>query len=551
MTDLHDIIFPSGAEPARSTGRLAGSDRPARPESPPRQHARPRAGAVAGRLRPALRARPPIAVGLTVLAYVVLGLLRSFVPHGVGLADSGAGGPVACALGVVPDGDGPRYTSYAILRWVTADVGECADAAGPHLVALTAARWASTVLGAGALDLRVLLVAYCLLAALLATLVGRLARGRRHAEIVAGALTWVVLMDVSFLGYAASLYPQGVALAGLVVCVAGLLLLDGARWRSWAGSVALVVGGSALVSSSTVAALAVLPVVVVLVGKAWRSVRRRRRGADAGAPSGGLPGHAGWIVPTAAALVLLVPAMFAVTSVSEPLRKVGTWELVSLRVLADEPEPGPELESMGLPAEAARFVGIPVWSPSSVQSWSRWSEVEPDQAAVLGYVAARPALAFDLLDDVVRAQAEPLPAGLGSYDAGSGAEPGAQDGVATVFSRLQGAFLSWGALGGLLVWAVLVWVAAVVRRGSEYRTRTRRLAATSLTLLGVTATQVVGTALTEGTELSRQVVAGNLAGGLAVCLLIAAGLAVRSGAELGAGASTEAGPKPADVGPRA
>lgn len=474
-------------------------------------------------------------VGLIVFVYFVLGLVRSFVPHAVGLADNGAGGPVACHLGVEPDGDGPRYTSFAIFRWAAADVDECGDASGPHLVALTLARWVSTALGAGALDLRVPLVAYCLLVALLATLVGRMAAGRRYAGSIAGALTWIVLMDAAFVGYAASLYPQGAAIGGLVICTAGLLLLDGGGWRSWAGPAAVVVGGGALVGSSAVAALAVVPLVALLAWKAWNG--RPAVVGPEGTSGGEAPrGHAGWIVPTASALVLLIPATVAVASVSDTQRKLDTWDFVSMRVLADSPAPGPALESMGIPADAARFVGTPVWSPSSVRGWGQWPELEPDALAVSGYVATRPALVFDLFDGVVRAEADALPGRLGSYDVSSGAEPSAQDSTVDLFSRLQGSFLSFGVVAGVILWAVLAWIALAVVRAPQHGARSRNLAVTSLVLLGVAVTQVAGTALTESSELVRQVVAGNLAGGLALCLLIAAGLASQVGSQADRGA---------------
>jgi hypothetical protein len=475
-----------------------------------------------------------------VLLYFVLGLLRSFVPHAVGLADDGAGGPVACHLGVEPAGEGQRYTSFAIFRWAAADVGACGDASGPHLIALTLARWVSTALGAGALDLRVPLVAYCLLVALLATLVGRIAAGRRYAGGIAGALTWIVLMDAAFVGYAASLYPQGAAIGGLVICTAGLLLLDGAGWRRWAGPAAVVLGGSALVGSSTVAALAVVPLVALLAWKAWNA-RRAVAGTDGASGDEASRGHTGWIVPTASALVLLVPATVALTSVSDSQRKLDTWDFVSMRVLGDSPAPGPALESMGISAEAARFVGTPVWSPSSVRGWSQWPELEPDGSAVAGYVVTRPALVFDLFDGVVRAEAEALPERLGSYDVSSGADPGAQDGTVDLFSRLQGSFLSFGVVAGVILWALLAWVALAVVRAPQHGARSRNLAVTSLVLLGVAATQVAGTALTESSELARQVVAGNLAGGLALCLLIAAGLASRAGSPGGSSVTSRAG----------
>lgn len=520
MTDLHDLFpRPGATHPAPATESPAPQDGTfERTDTTVRAHADRQDGRTGTLLRKrfwaALAARPRTAVGLTVLVYFVLGLLRSFVPHAVGLADNGAGGPVACHLGVEPDGDGPRYTSFAIFRWAAADVDECGDASGPHLVALTLARWVSTALGAGALDLRVLLVAYCLVVALLATLVGRMAAGRRYAGSIAGALTWIVLMDAAFVGYAASLYPHGAAIGGLVICTAGLLL-DGGGWRSWAGPAAVVVGGGALVGSSIVAALAVVPLVALL---AWRAGVARRVVLASGR-------HAGWIVPTASALVLLIPATVAVASVSDTQRKLDTWDFVSMRVLADSPTPGPALESMGIPADAARFVGTPVWSPSSVRGWTRWPELEPDALAVSGYVATRPALVFDLFDGVVRAETEALPARLGSYDVSSGAEPGAQDSTVSLFTRLQGSFLSFGVVAGVMLWALLGWIALVVVRAPRHGARSRNLAVTSLVLLGVAVTQVAGTALTESSELARQVVAGNLAGGLALCLLIAAGLA--------------------------
>jgi hypothetical protein len=498
-----------------------------------RQRATHTGPATESRLRDALANRPSIVVGLTMLLYFVLGLVRSFVPHAVGLADDGAGGPVACHLGVEPDGDGPRYTSFAIFRWAATDDDGCGDATGPHLITLTLARWASTALGAGTLDLRVLLVVYCLLAAILATLVGRLAAGRRYAGSIAGVLTWIVLMDTAFVGYAASLYPHGVAIGGLVICTAGLLLLDGDGWRSWAGPAAVVVGGSALVGSSTVAALAVVPVLALL---AWRAWDARRAVVAAGGTSGGETSrtsgrHIGWIVPTASALLLLIPATMALASVSGSQRKLDTWDFVSMRVLADTPAPGPALESMGIPADTARFVGTPVWSPSSVRGWSQWPELEPDGSAVAGYVATRPALVFDLFDGVVRAEAEALPERLGSYDVSSGAEPGAQDSTVSMFSRLQGSFLSFGVVAGVVLWALLGWVALAVVRAPQHGARSRNLASTSVVLLGVAATQVAGTALTESSELARQVVAGNLAGGLALCLLIAAGLVSQAGSQ--------------------
>ncbi|MFE7506843.1 hypothetical protein [Promicromonospora sp. NPDC057488] len=464
-------------------------------------------------------ARPWVPTAVWAAVLFALGLVRMLVPRAVGLADDGSGARLACRLGVAPDNE-TRYFAFAVFRFV-AD-GDASCTAGtpppwPQHAGLLLARLVSTTLGAGALDLRVTVVAYCALAAVTAALVGALARRRRHARAVTTVLTWLLLVDSAFAGYAASLYPQATGIAGLLLAVIGWLLLDAAGPARWAGRAALVLGAAVLVSSGPVTALAVVPLGLALLlrARAGTRTRGRRRGPT------------GWVAPVALTVALTALAAGAVAGVDPTQRRYDTWDYVSTGVLADAARPGPELTAMGLPAEAERFLGIPVWSPASIRGWERWPDVDPDPLRVQGYVLSHPAVLYDRLDHAVRAMGEGRPANLGSYDAAA-ARPGEQERGVTLFSSRQGQLLAFGLPAAVLLGTVLAWLALVITRSPVHGADARRLASAALLLLGVAVSQVAGTALTEATDAGRHVVVGSLAGLLALCLLVAAGLTSRA-----------------------
>ncbi|GEM_PF-996472 len=490
------------------------------PPSAGRQHARRPAWSAAA----ALRGRPRALTLLLAAVLSVLGAVRVLVPTAIGLADSGEGRTVACSLGIEPAGGGPRYFSFSILDWAAA-TEPCAGTPTLHSGLLHVAGWLSP---GAALDLRVTAIVWCVLAGVTAAVVGHLARGRRFGRAVATGLTWVVLLDAAFVGYSASLYPQALALAGLVLCLVGWLLLDDAGALRWVGWAAVLGGGAALVAAGPVTATAAVPLVGLLV---WRAVREGQASAWR---------VSSWVVPAAVAVALLAPAVVGATSATAEQRKNNVWEMVGVGLLADVDDPGTELEAMGLPRETERFVGVGIWSPSSIRGWSGWSGLELGQGEVLRYLATHPGAAYDRLGASVDGVAAGLPAGLGSYTAESGETAGAQEGRLTLFSSFQGSFLGLGAPVALLAWGFLLWVALAAWRTHEPRDAGRRLAEAALLALGVAATQVLAVALTEATDVARHVVVGSLAGGLALCLVVASGLTLRGEA----GTRTEPGADP-------
>ncbi|WP_454729826.1 glycan biosynthesis hexose transferase WsfD [Cellulosimicrobium protaetiae] len=493
------------------------------PPSAGRQHARRPAWSAAG----ALRGRPRALTVLLAAVLSVLGAVRVLVPTAIGLADSGEGRTVACSLGIEPTGGGPRYFSFSILDW-SAATEPCAGTPTLHSALLHVAGWLSP---GAALDLRVTALAWCVLAGAAAAVVGHLARGRRFGRTVATGLTWVVLLDTAFVGYSASLYPQALALAGLVLCLVGWLLLDDAGALRWVGWAAVLGGGASLVVAGPVTATAAVPLVGLLV---WRAVREGRASAWR---------VTSWVVPAAVAVALLAPAVVGATSATADQRKNNVWEMVSVGLLADADDPEAELEDMGLPRETERFVGVGIWSPSSIRGWSGWPGLELGQGEVLRYLATHPGAAYDRLEASVDGVAAGLPAGLGSYTAESSEPAGAQEGRLTLFSSFQGSFLGLGAPVALLAWGFLLWVALAAWRTHGPRDEGRRLAEAALLALCVAATQVLAVALTEATDVARHVVVGSLAGGLALCLVVASGLTLRGETGTGADPGTEAEPE--------
>lgn len=472
-----------------------------------------------GRLRAAVAVAPPwMATAAWAAVLFTLGLVRMLVPHTVGLADDGSGARPACRLGVTPEG-GTQYFAFAVFRYVADADASCSPGTPPpwpQHAGLLLARLVSTTLGAGALDLRVAVVAYCALAAVTAALVGALARRRRHARAVTTVLTWLLLVDSAFAGYAGSLYPQAAGIAGLLLCVTGWLLLDAAGGSRWVGRTTLALGAGVLVSSGPVTALAVVPIGAALLLRARASVQARPRGR-----------RAAWFAPVALTVALTALAAGGVAGVDPTQRRYDTWDYVSAGVLADADRPGPELAAMGLPADAERFLGIPVWSPSSIRGWEHWPDVDPDPLRVQGYVLSHPVVLYDRVDHAVRAMGTGRPGNLGSYDATT-TRPGEQERRVTLFSSRQAQLLAFGLPVAVLLGAVLTWMALVITRSPVHGADARRLAAGALLLLGVAVSQVVGTALTEATDAGRHVVVGSLAGLLALCLLVAAGLTSRA-----------------------
>ena len=202
------------------------------------------------------------------------------------------------------------------------------------------------VLGlSGAIDMRELIVEYCVLAGVVMMVAARLlAELRLAARILILILLFLVLSEAAFADYAASPFTETAALYGLLVfAVAGVAVAARARGYhaaylvAWASAV-LAVG------AKTEATTLALPLGLFL-------------GAQRFPAGGGRGWSGGQLIPALCVLTLAVTVFWSLSREPRSDVRVNSADELTMTIMPMVSDPGAAAAGLGLPARSAGTAG--------------------------------------------------------------------------------------------------------------------------------------------------------------------------------------------------
>src|ERR1039457_7014187 len=430
-----------------------------------------------------MRARP--AAGAAALAPVIAGVLaalliaaRLLLPVPVGMANNGDAVRLMCQVGAnshsppwptaqlafvrfwypfLRTGSGPpclHYPTTQLLQtWLTAWIHQ-------HMLGLP-----------GVIDMRELIIEYCVLVGVVMAIAARLVTALRPTvRILILIMLFLVLSEATFADYAASPYTESAALYGLLVfAVAAVAVAARARWYhaafmlAWASAV-LAVG--AKTETTTLA----LPLALFLGTRRF--------------PAGSVRGRSGGrLIPAVCVLTLAMTAYWSLTR--EPLNdaRANAGDELTMTIMPMFPDAGDAAAALGLP----RAFGL--------------------------YLHFRNTK-------------------LGSYPIGSGHAPGSQECRDCLLMDVSRAMRWTGLAGVLAYWIACLAGAALLVRRSRPGDRRRGFALVALVLTGCTVIQYVTAVYGEGNEVIKHMVIALFTASIAPIWLLAGGLSKPSPAGL-------------------
>ena len=455
-----------------------------------------------------------------VLAAVLMAA-RLLLPVPVGMANNGDAVRLMCQIGAsshsppwptaqlsfvrfwypfLPTGSGPpclHYPTTQLLQvWLTAWVHQ-------HVVSLP-----------GAIDMRELIIEYCILVGAVMAIAARLlAVLRPAARILILVMLFLVLSEATFADYAASPYTESATLYGLLVfVVAAVAVAARTRWYraafmlAWASAV-LAVG--AKTETTTLA----LPLALFL------GTRRYPAGSARGRSGGRL-------IPGLCVLTLAMTAYWSLTR--QPLNdaRANAGNELTMTIMQMFPDAGDAAAGLGLPRAFGRYSGSTWWSAHPIEddpAYPRYAS-RFTQANLAGYLAGHPGLAARIFACGARPYLTFRNTNLGSYPVGSGHAPGSQECRDCLLMDVSRA-LRWTGLAGVLAyWIACVAGAMLLMRRSRPGDRRRGLALVALVLIGCTVIQYVTAVYGEGNEVIKHMVIALFAASLAPIWLLAGAL---------------------------
>ena len=462
----------------------------------------------------------------SVLALLVGALLagRMFLPTAIGLADNGDGPRLMCTLGVGPGPDGvtEHPFDHAVLEY-SAPASASAkplQACSPYPTTtrplMQVAHALSSLLHLRAdIDLRVLMVLYCVVAAGACVMLCRLAPGRGRPAVAAGV--FLIAGDAAFVGYPGSPYTETAAIFGLLVLAPAAAFASRATRAAWvnpAAAATVGVAGAAVVGAKVPTITILAPVVLFLLWVGFgrpRQTRPRRRGQRLR------------LMALVAAVLVLVTGVKTFQDRPVEFGIINATDTLFAGVLAVSDNPEDDLRAMQLPPQLARYAG---------SSW--WDEVPPQEdpaftaardrisyVTIGRFLLTHPVQALEVGDRAAKEFLAARPSYLGSYQAGDAPARARECRlclVSALTSRFQGlGILLWGFVTLLLIAAT-----THTMRNRRPGSTAHALAAASLLLTGIGVIQFLTAGYGEAIETTKHMAIALLAGLLAVLLILMA-----------------------------
>ena len=478
--------------------------------------------------RAGLRRKIALSTLIIGAAAFALMFMRLFFPVPVGLADNGDAYALSCQLGieaVLDDGVGLAW-SYPVLDWRIDDSitsANCETFPTSALALLMGAQAATAIAGEpGSVNLRALLLMYCLVASILVFALAHVIQRNLTTRIVVSAALFVVLADGTFANYAGSLYGELAGVLGVPIAAIGGLLLHRSGRSQWLGLIAFAVGGVLVVGSTFLATTVTFPLVIFL---AVTAVAITRRNVSLKAKTRARMSNA--LLATAAlALALCLGALgswFAITNPTEQ-KVTGPYHVLSFSVLGNTNDPESVVNQLELHPGVARYVNTSVWSDPSIANEKFWPSAREriTYGTLALYFAANPAAAWLAANDAANAYHEARPDYLGTFASGTDSEPQALESRAVLVSGMTSMLSNLGALPLIAVWCLMLAGAVRAIRTSHEASVRRASGHVSILLLGVAVVQFLTVAFGDGIEMTQHMVLAILATALTAVFLVAA-----------------------------
>jgi hypothetical protein len=486
-----------------------------------------------------MRARP--ARGAAALAPVIAGVLaallmaaRLLLPVPVGMANNGDAVRLMCQIGAnshsppwptsqlffvrfwypfARPGSGPPClyypTTQVLQTWLTAWIHQ-------HVLGLP-----------GVIDMRELIIEYCVLVGVAIAITTRLlAALRPTARILILIMLFLVLSEATFADYAASPFTETAALYGMLVfAIAGVAVAErapgyhAAYLVAWASAV-LAVG--AKTETTTLA----LPLALFLGSRRF--------------PAGSVRGrYSGRLIP---GLCMLSLAMTAYWSLSrEPINDARTNSAneLTMTIMPMVRDAGAAAAEFGLPRAFGRYSGTNWWSAHPIENDPAYPRYQGrfTQSNLARYLTGRPGLTARIFASGAGPYLTFRNTNLGSYPIDSGHAPRSQECRDCLLMDISRAMRWTGLAGVLAYWTACLAAAGLLVRGSRPGDRRRGFALVALVLTGCTVIQYVTAVYGEGNEVIKHMVIALFTASIAPIWLLADALhkLPRAGLPLGSG----------------
>lgn len=263
---------------APQVARMTHNDAPIRRRDLRRRH-RPLVPRLASGLVSRFAARPALqSIFLGVLG-AVFAIIRAFVPSPTGLADNGRATELMCQLGFEPT----RVTSeaFVVFDWVThtSSGGTCSAYPSSAEWLVRPAEWLSSFIAPGTVDLRWILLVFCIAIGMTVAAVTRVLRASFLLKAVVSVVLTVALADGVFLATAGGGYPEIASITGLLLLLVGILFTTVPGPAQWGGLIVTLTGAALLVGASPASAPLTLPIAILLLAGGLQ-VRRRGEASE-------------------------------------------------------------------------------------------------------------------------------------------------------------------------------------------------------------------------------------------------------------------------------
>jgi hypothetical protein len=482
-------------------------------------------------------ARP--AGGAAGLAPVICGVLaaslmaaRLLLPVPVGMANNGDAVRLMCQIGANSHSPPWQTSQLAFVRFWYPFLR---TGSGPPCLHYPTTQFPQTWLTAwihqhvlvlpGVIDMRELIIEYCVLVGVVMAIAARLVTALRPtARILILIMLFLVLSEATFADYAASPYTESAALYGLLVfAVAAVAVAARTRWYhaafmlAWASAV-LAVG--AKTETTTLA----LPLALFLGTRRF--------------PAGSVRGrYGGRLIPAMCVLTLAITVYWSLTR--EPLNdaRANAADELTMTIMPMFPDAGAAAAALGLPRAFGRYSGTTWWSANPIENdpaYPRYAS-RLTQANLARYLTGHPGLTARIFASGAGPYLTFRNTNLGSYPIGSGHAPGSQECRDCLLMDVSRAMRWTGLAGVLAYWTACLAGAALLVRRSRPGDRRRGFALVALVLTGCTVIQYVTAVYGEGNEVIKHMVIALFTASIAPIWLLASALCTspRAGPSLG------------------
>jgi len=449
--------------------------------------------------------------------------VRLFVPHPVGMANNGDAQRLFCQINA-DAGSAPRATAkwmfVRLVYPVAYHLPNCPSYPTTQLIQVGLTSWIHRhVLGmSGALDIRELIVEYCLLVGLvMAAAAWLLNSARPPTRIAVLVALFLVLSEATFADYAGSPYSEVAAHLGLLVlAVAGVAAVCAGRYSRAAFLVAWAAAVYAVGAKNETVTLAI-PLGLLLGSRRFEAGRLRGRfGAR--------------LVPALCVLSLAATAGWSLASESRDDQHVNFANEMTMTIMPMSGNPGQVAVDLGLPRSFGRYSGSNWWSPQTVVHDPLFHHYQSrfTQPVLVRYLAEHPVMAARIASGGATSYLDFRNPVLGTYPIDSGYAQESQECRDCLLMDVSHAMRWAGFPGILLYWTACAAGAIWLLRTSRPTTRRRGFALVTLTLLACTLLQYATAVYGEGNEVTKHLSVALLAASLAPVWIAAGATQERS-----------------------